>query len=222
MKLQDHMQQTVRRIHEVTQDLPIYKVRQLRGLFANILSRVTGMASQDQLQSVRDVLERIERGVYRAAEMFGQGSRSLLASFQREQKRSANVVRILTLYRKSISTVQREMLRAIDRDRTGFALFCEVTRLLLDMQYKMAEADNLYLAMQFLMAGSIPHFLISHKLMEKSLLLVENHLQKTEPHMTLVRHDFAYYCSQAPLKTFMRGNVLFIIIDAQVTSDAFI
>ena len=94
MKLQDHMQQTVRRIHEVTQDLPIYKVRQLRGLFTNILSRVTGMASQDQLQSVRDVLEKIERGVYRAAEMFGQGSRRLLASFQIEQKRSANVVRI--------------------------------------------------------------------------------------------------------------------------------
>jgi len=70
LKLQDHMQQTVRRIHEITRDLPIHKVRQRRGLFTNILSRVTGLASQDQLQSVRDVLERIERGVYRAAEMF--------------------------------------------------------------------------------------------------------------------------------------------------------
>jgi len=165
-------------------------------------------------------LERIETGVYKAAEMFGQGSRSLLASFQIEQKRIANVVRILTLYRKSISTIQREMLRAINWDRTGFALFCEVTKLLLDMQYKMAEADNLYLAMQFLMAGNIPHFLISHKLMAKSLILVEDHLQITEPHMTLVRHDFVYYYSQAPFKTFMVGNVLFIIIDAPVTNNA--
>jgi len=63
-------------------------------------------------------LERIETGVYKAAEMFGQGSRSLLASFQIEQKRIANVVRILTLYRKSISTIQREMLRAINWDMT--------------------------------------------------------------------------------------------------------
>ena len=220
MKLQNHMQQTVRRIHEITQDLPIHKVRQRRGLFTNILSRVTGLASQEQLQSVRDVLERIETGVYKAAEMFGQGSRSLLASFQIEQKRIANFVRILTLYRKSISTIQREMLRAINWDRTGFALFCEVTKLLLDMQYKMAEADNLYSAMQFLMAGNIPHFLISHKLMAKSLILVEDHLQITEPHMTLVRHDFAYYYSQAPFKTFMVGNVLFIIIDAPVTNNA--
>jgi len=143
IKLQDHMQQTVRRIHEITQDLPIHKVRQRRGLFTNILSCVTGLASQEQLQSVRDVLERIETGVYKAAEMFGQGGRSLVASFQIEQKRIANVVRILTLYRKSISTIQREMLRAINWDRTGFALFCDVTKLLLDMQYKMAEADNL-------------------------------------------------------------------------------
>ena len=38
--------------------------------------------------------------------------------------------------------------------------------------------------------------------------------------MTLVRHDFAYYYSQAPFKTFMVGNVLFIIIDAPVTNNA--
>jgi len=56
--------------------------------------------------------------------------------------------------------------------------------------------------------------------MAKSLILVEDHLQITEPHMTLVRHDFAYYYSQAPFKTFMVGNVLFIIIDAPVTNNA--
>ena len=59
------MQQTVRRIQEITQDLPIHKVRQRRGLFTNILSCVTGLASQEQLQSVCDVLQRIETGVSR-------------------------------------------------------------------------------------------------------------------------------------------------------------
>ena len=49
-------------------------MRQKRGIFTNFLSSVTGLASKDQLQSLREVVERVEVEIHKSIEMFGEGS----------------------------------------------------------------------------------------------------------------------------------------------------
>jgi len=53
------------------------------------------------------------------------------------------------------------------------------------------EVDTLYNAVQQLMTGSIPHFILSHNT-TRALKGVQKHLDEAQPHMTLSRFDYAF------------------------------
>jgi len=61
---QRYIQGQVKCIYEVILDLPIgERDRKRRGVMADILSRVTGLASKDDVQAVIHILEHIQTGV---------------------------------------------------------------------------------------------------------------------------------------------------------------
>ena len=92
----------LRRVYEVILDLPIGEQdRSRRGFMTDILSRATGLASQDDLRGVQHILERIERGVVEASRLWG-----LSAAFKVEQERMRNVFDILGEYRQRIRALQ--------------------------------------------------------------------------------------------------------------------
>jgi len=95
-KVQTHIQDSLRRIHEVVTDFPTQSTRTSRGFLTDALANVTGLASYDQLQGVRDILERFEGGIHHAVEMWGEGSKNLVAAFQLQQNRMDNAYRILS------------------------------------------------------------------------------------------------------------------------------
>ena len=75
--LSTYIQGQVRRIYEVILDLSIgERDRKRRGVMTDILSRVTGFASKDDVQAVIHILEQIQTGVYEAAKLWDQGIRS--------------------------------------------------------------------------------------------------------------------------------------------------
>jgi len=78
------------------------------------------------------------------------------------------------------------------------------------------EIDSLYNAVQQLMAGYVPHFLLPHANLKDILAKTQAYLQQRQPHMTLSRLDFVYYYSEASFKTFRKKNVVFLVIDAPV------
>jgi len=82
-----YVQDQVRQIHNVVLDLPSEnRGRVTRGFFTDLLSRITGLASQDDLRAVSSVVEHEEQGVYEAAKLWGDGSRKLAAAFQLNNK----------------------------------------------------------------------------------------------------------------------------------------
>ena len=55
-----------------------------RGVLTDILARATGLASQDDLRGVQQILEKIETGVYEASRLWDDGAKSLSAAFRLE------------------------------------------------------------------------------------------------------------------------------------------
>ena len=53
--------------------------------------------------------------------------------------------------------------------------------------------------------------------MTNALTVIQGHLDAKQPHLTLSRHDYAFYYLEESFKTFRRGNVLFLVIKAPVT-----
>jgi len=73
-----YVQHQVRRVYEVIQDLPIrQRTRTARGVLTDILSRDTGLASQDDLKGVENILEQIQKGVLEASRLWGDGTEPL-------------------------------------------------------------------------------------------------------------------------------------------------
>lgn len=215
IKAQRHLQTQLQHINDVIEDLPREERRTRRGFLTSMLSGITGLATQDQLDSVIQLLERIESGIYEASEMWGNGAKNLVAAFEVEQKRLDNVFDILKYYRQTISDLQVEMVKT-RHDRTGFTLIAQLLNLLGNTTFQVAEVEALYTGVQMLMGGRVSHFLLPHDTLRRALDHVQTHLTDTEPHMVLARQDNGFYYGQATFRSFRAGQILVLIIDAPV------
>ena len=66
------------RVYDVIQDLPIrQRTRTARGFLTDIFSRATGLASQDDLKGVENILEQIQKGVLEASRLWQDGTEPL-------------------------------------------------------------------------------------------------------------------------------------------------
>jgi len=140
----------MRRIHDMLLDVPIVGTgdRSRRGFLTDVLSRVTGLASKDDLDAVEHVLEQVETGIFQAAKMWGSGAQSLAASFKLEQNRIQNIFYILGEYRTTIRQIQQNLIAS--RSRLRFAtvvLMTKVTRFLNKNSIEMAQVDTLFKAL---------------------------------------------------------------------------
>jgi len=213
----DYVQNQIRRTFQVIKDLPPRRRRGRRGWGARLLSSITGLASEEELAAVVDILQRVEVGVQQSLKMWGDGANQLTAAFEVEQERITSIMHLMGAKRKLVRDIQTEFLE-YRRDSQNYysKVMAKIVSLLNGEVTYREEADLLYHAAQQLMAGNLPHFLLSHENMSSVLTHTQNYLQQRQPHMTLSRLDFGYYYSEASFSTFRRGNRVFIAIDAPV------
>jgi len=95
-------------------DIPIARNngRSRRGFLTDSLSKITGLATQDDLRALEHILEQVETGIYQASKMWGDGASNLAASFKLQQDRMQNVFDILGEYRKTIRDIEQDFMKA--------------------------------------------------------------------------------------------------------------
>jgi len=95
-------------------DIPIGRNngRSRRGFLTDSLSKITGLATQDDLRALEHILEQVETGIYQASKMWGDGASNLAASFKLQQDRMQNVFDISGEYRKTIRDIQQDFMKA--------------------------------------------------------------------------------------------------------------
>ena len=219
-KTQIHVQMLLKHVNEVIEDLPLAGQRTRRGLGASILSRITGLATEEDLESVINLLERIEQGIYEASEIWGDGARNLVAAFEVEQKRMDNVYDILRYYRQTLRDMQLEMIRT-RTDHSDFTLMAKLLTWLTNITFQVAEIEALYTGVQILLGGKISHFLLPHSTLTSALKQIESRLDQIQPHMILARRDNSYFYVHAPFKAFRAGQILVLIVDVPIAMEAF-
>ena len=109
-----YVQHQIRRIYQMIMDIPIARNngRSRRGFLTDSLSKITGLATQDDLRALEHILEQVETGIYQASKMWGDGASNLAASFKLQQDRMQNVFDILGEYRKTIRDIEQDFMKA--------------------------------------------------------------------------------------------------------------
>ena len=130
---------------------------------------------------------------------------------------------ILAEYRQTLRALEYQFVESAHSNRmmTSVLFARTIIVFLSNVTRHRAEIDALYNSVQHLMAGNIPHFLLPHDNLTYALDLIQDHLDREQPHLTLIRRDLAYYYNEAVFKTFRKGNFLFIVIKALVTLRSF-
>ena len=75
-----------------------------------------------------------------------------------------------------------------------------ITHFLNNNTLHFVEVDALYNAVQSLVFGHIPHFILPHDVLLNALDKIQGHLDETQKHLVLSRTDFAYYYREAFLR----------------------
>ena len=88
-----YVQNQICRIYRMIMDIPIGRNngRLRRGFLTDSLSKITGLATQDDLRALEHILEQVEIAIYQASTMWGDGASSFAGSFKLQQDRMRNV-----------------------------------------------------------------------------------------------------------------------------------
>ena len=109
-----------RHINDVYDILHNYRPRgrPVRGFLTDALSKITGLASMDELQGVRDTLYKIEQGIQTAADAWRTGTSHFMAAFQVTKARIDSIRELQGMQAKSILSIQSEVIQALFASHT--------------------------------------------------------------------------------------------------------
>ena len=206
--LNEQVQYIYEQIHEVN-----VASRVERGFWSSVLSEVTGLASEDDLDKVKEHLIKIERGIQVAAQVWQSGTTSFVTAFQLEKSRVDHVMELLEFQRISIMALKRELISSL-RTRDDIA---KIMRRSLDMQMSVmrqtSQLEALRTAVDHLTAGRLEHFMINHTRLTGALTSLKDWLRHMHPEVTISRLDAQYYYQESKVRLFRVGRQLAIVID---------
>ena len=220
MKLQAlmHLQQRLRDIFDIVHDLPRFD-RQKRGFGASILGKITGLATQDDLNKVTEVMHHVERGIQRAADVWQTGTSHFMAAFNIEKERVNTIYSLLQLQRKSIREIHGELVSRYQTSTARVALLTHIVERIVAVNDHLMQIESLYFAIQMLNAGRIPHMLIHHETFAHALHRLNSHLQKNHPELSILYTELFYYYRYATFHSFRYNRHLAIIVHVPLTKN---
>ena len=90
-------------IHDILVDLPVTRSRRKRGFLTDVLGRVTGLATKDEVYKLVNILRGVESGVQKAAEAWKVGTSHFISSYKIINNQISNINTLLQLQRSSIA-----------------------------------------------------------------------------------------------------------------------
>ena len=102
------LQHNIFDIYDVLRDFRVQS-RGRRGFFSDVLSEITGLATQGDVDELYDLMSRVEAGVQHAADVWTTGTKSILSAFQVQNVRFVHIERLLDLQKQSIMELQTEL-----------------------------------------------------------------------------------------------------------------
>ena len=188
-----------------------------RGIFSSILSKITGLADQDDVNQIADLMRKVERGVQKAADAWQSGTSHFTAAIRLEKNRLDNVYALLAMQRKSLLQFQYQFIDVYRQANVRSTMMAKITDLLSSAMFQISQIDDLFNAIQLLSTNKLPHFFVSHATLQRSLNYLEWYLNNTRPELTILKRDVKYYFQQARFHVFRHNRHLILIVHVPLT-----
>jgi len=159
-----------------------------------------------------NILRRVESGVQKAADAWKVGTSHFVSSYKIINNQIDNINALLQLQRTSITTIYED-IRTRFMTEAKFKLLNEKTiNDLSRVTLQISEIDLLFVAVQPLLSGQLPQFLIPHKDLQRGIDHFKEFLQTHYPDLQLYREDLYYYYKYVKFNVIqLRNNIVMIL-----------
>ena len=199
-------------IHDVLVDLPVTRSRRKRGFLTDVLGKVTGLATKDEVYKLVNILRGVESGVQKAAEAWKVGTSHFVSSYKIINNQIDNINTLLQLQRSSIAAIYKDIKTRFMAE-AKFKLLNERTiNDLYRLTLEISEIDLLFVAVQQLVNGQLPQFLIPHQDLQRGVDHFKEFLQTNYPELQLNREDLYYYYKHVKFNVVQVRNSIIMIL----------
>jgi len=213
-----YLQRHLDYIYEVIDELPAKTRLTKRGWWADGWSWVTGLATEDEVNSIQDVMKVVNEGIEHAAKMWKAGSSEFFAAIKLEKKRIDNLYKLVQIETSSFRKLHKEILEIYHESDTRMSILGHMINTIKALVFQVSEIDSLYVAVQNLLNNKLPHFLITRDDLQQGLNNVQEFLDREHPGLVLVKQNVKYYFQHATFKSFRHDKQLLILLRAPLTT----
>ena len=204
-------------IYDVLED---YKpdARGKRGLWTMAWQAFTGLASEEDLQRLADILLRVEKGVKVAADTWTSGTNHFTTAVMAEQTRVNYIQRLMNMDRQSIRVIQQQMMQVVRQsDAQNTLLSLMLTEYIGPMILEVSDIDDLYISMQVLNNGRLAHKFVSHKKLREGFDNLNQWLSLCHSELSVAVDELAYNYGSSDFHVFRYGSHLVISLHVPLT-----
>jgi len=191
--------------------------RSKRGFLTDALSKITGLATYNEVNDVRDILLKVSSGVETAARAWKAGTDHFMAAVQLEKKRMDNIDAVIAMQRKDIISLQGDLVMRWQMSNTKIQLYTQMLRDVVNLSFQLSEIDDIYMAMNMLASNKLPHHLVHHSTLTESLRFLQLCLSRVQPNLRILFMNHHFYYTDAKFKAFRFGSLLTIVLNVPLT-----
>ena len=182
-----------------------------------VISTITGLATESELEPIKHMLRQTEQMTLRAARTWRTGNNHFLSTLKVQNKRINNINRLLQLQKQSVQDLFSEVATMFTLTDNLSSAFAKSVLKLKNLIFRVAELQSLYDALQQLMAGKLPHFLVSHQALSHTLNNIGEFLAQNHPDLTVLHDGLHYYYREGHFSFLRQEHRLVIILNVPLT-----
>ena len=214
----------MREVNELLEQLPRRPLRRSRGIlswFGGGIADVFGLATDEDMEKLQDLLQNVLDGTQKAVEAWSEGQNLFTRATALTNERFQNVERIINMSQMSIleENSRLEELRA--EFHGNFKVIATIIREVHLAIRHCQETEAFYLGIQQLTQGHLSHHIVPREVLQEALDDMSSYIYKVRPDMTLLHSHVRYYYQHAEMGASIHyhseGYVLFVTVYAPTT-----
>jgi hypothetical protein len=192
--------------------------RSIWQMMTNALSSVTGLATDEDVQSLKTSVEKIDNITYQLGQTFQTASSHFSQIVNINTQRIREVSNLADLTRSSINVLFNRVAGNFDHFEQINTLLANGFRHFADNMYYLIHIESLRDSLQLLVAGKFPVELVSVRSLKSMLNRLDSFLLNHHSHLSIVHRDPLYYYREGRFVVVRRRNVVIFQMDCPLSS----
>jgi hypothetical protein len=178
--------------------------RQKRGF----LSYITGLASQEDLDSLKEVIKKVERNTLKATEVWKLGSDHFVSAVKIQATQIDNLQRLIEIHEQSMVQLFSDLADIHEQSDSATDLFAKVLNRVLNLFNRISDTDTLMHGIQLLLNGKLPHQFVAHQNLQDGITKLDRFLTIEHPHLTVLYKNSRHYYLNSKFSISRRDGTL--------------